>query len=82
MASPLNLNLVATRKKNWRLDGLNLDRQRDWLDVSKQDSTLIPGAAETRSCVQSSLLPPPGSEANVARGRGAAAREGSGPGLC
>jgi hypothetical protein len=30
--------LVATRKKSWRLDGHNLDRQRDWLDVSKKQS--------------------------------------------
>jgi hypothetical protein len=34
-----SLNVVATRKKSWRLDGLNVDRQRDWLDVSKQEST-------------------------------------------
>ena len=27
--------VVATRKKNWRLDGHKLDRQRDWLGVSK-----------------------------------------------
>jgi len=27
--------VVATRKKSWRLDGHKLDRQRDWLGVSK-----------------------------------------------
>ena len=30
--------LVATRKKSWRLDGHKLDRQRDWLGVSKTHS--------------------------------------------
>jgi len=27
--------VVATRKKSWRLDGHKLDRQRDWLGVSR-----------------------------------------------
>jgi hypothetical protein len=26
--------VVATRKKSWRFDGQNPDRQRDWLGVS------------------------------------------------
>jgi hypothetical protein len=30
--------VVATRKKSWRLDGHKLDRQRDWLGVSKKQS--------------------------------------------
>jgi hypothetical protein len=30
--------VVATRKKSWRLDGHKLDRQRDWLGVSKTQS--------------------------------------------
>ena len=30
--------VVATRKKSWRLDGHKLDRQRDWLGVSKEQS--------------------------------------------
>ena len=42
MTSPLNLNVVATRKKSWRLDGLKVDRQRDWLGVSKHQVYLIP----------------------------------------
>jgi hypothetical protein len=29
---------VATRKKSWRLDDHKLDRQRDWLGVSKNHS--------------------------------------------
>jgi hypothetical protein len=29
----------ATRKKNWRLDGKNSGRQRDWLGVSNVEST-------------------------------------------
>jgi hypothetical protein len=31
--------VVATRKKSWRLDGHKLDRQRDWLGVSKTQSS-------------------------------------------
>jgi hypothetical protein len=34
--------VVATRKKSWRLDGHKLDRQRDWLGVSKMQSIASP----------------------------------------
>ena len=43
MTSPLHLKVVATRKKSWRLDG-RMDRQRDWLGVSKHQVYLIPYA--------------------------------------
>jgi hypothetical protein len=40
--------VVATRKKSWRLDGSNLDRQRDWLGVSNYGVYFISSAAADR----------------------------------
>jgi hypothetical protein len=40
--------VVATRKKSWRLDGSNLDRQRDWLGVSNYAVYFISSAAADR----------------------------------
>jgi hypothetical protein len=33
--------VVATRKKSWRFDGQNPDRQRDWLGVSNVELYFI-----------------------------------------
>jgi len=49
--------LVATRKKSWRLDDQKLDRQRDWLDVSKSHST-----SGARLPLGALLAPAPGLE--------------------
>jgi hypothetical protein len=46
--------LVTTRKKNWRLDGQDPDRQRDWLGVS--NIGVYPICSET-GAVDSTVVP-------------------------
>ena len=67
----LGRDVDATRKKNWRLDGTDPNRQRDWPDDSNTESTPVPrgrGRSTDTRATEASPLPRRSADASGKRG--------------